>query len=263
MNSLSSLISCVCVTRKKPELLQRSIDCFLAQTYPNKELIILYEDDDVATERFIGKGFPTESGIRLFRVSAYPKMALGELRNVAIQAAMGELICQWDDDDWYHRCRLEEQYNMLFQEGRHGSILTQWLVYDGLTETSYISNVRPWEGSILCRKSVLQQKAYEDKPLGEDTATIEYLVSMDSLHLIDGMPGLYIYVYHGNNSWDYEHWKEIFQCSTALSAADSLIVSDILNGKYPIGEASLLVDLIIERSGSYNMRPAGQKVYRS
>lgn len=248
MNSQPSLISCVCVTRKKPELLKRSIECFLAQTYSEKELIILYEDDDEATESCVGKGFPPESGIRLFRVPAYPKMALGELRNVAIKIARGEYVCQWDDDDWYHVNRLEEQYNKLFSEGRHGCILTQWLVFDSVTTTAYISNVRMWEGSILCRKSVLQQKAYEDKPLGEDTATIEYLASRNSLFLLHEMPGLYIYVYHGNNSWNYEHWSKIFQCSTAMSVADSLTVAEILQGRYPMEEASFLLDILVERT---------------
>jgi len=257
MNSQSSLISCVCVTRKKPELLQRSIECFLDQTYSNKELIILYEDDDLDTGRFVAKGFQPETGIRLFRVPSYPKMTLGQLRNLAIKAARGEFICQWDDDDWYHMSRLEQQYTKLSNERRHGSILTKWMVFDCFTATAYLSNVRLWEGSILCRKSVLQQKEYEDKPLGEDTATIEYLASIDSLYLMDEMPGLYIYVYHGNNSWDFEHWSDIFRCSTALSAEDSSTVAAILNCKYPIGEASLLLDEIVQRSYAGNRILAG------
>jgi glycosyltransferase involved in cell wall biosynthesis len=219
----------------------------LAQTYPNKELIILYEDDDAATENFVGAGFPGSTGIRLFRVAAQPKIALGELRNLAIQAARGEFICQWDDDDWYHMNRLQQQYEKLFSEGRHGSILTQWLVFDSVTGTAYTSNNRLWEGSVVCRKSVLQFKAYEDKPLGEDTATIEYLASTNSLYLLNKVPGLYIYVYHGNNSWDYEHWSEIFRASTALSIQDSNIVADILKGKWPVQESSLLLDAIVRR----------------
>jgi cellulose synthase/poly-beta-1,6-N-acetylglucosamine synthase-like glycosyltransferase len=245
MHSQSSLVSCVCVTRNRPDLLKRSIECFLAQTYANRELIVLYEDDDTATEEFVGNGFSPDSGVRLIRVPAYPKMTLGELRNVAIKIARGEFVCQWDGDDWYHMNRIELQYRKLFTEGRHGSILTQWLVYDGVTETAYISNERLWEGSILCRTRVLQEKAYEDKPLGEDTATIEYLASRGSLCLLNEMPGLYIYVYHGNNSWDYEHWSAIFEASTALSATDSGIIADILNGRYSVSEGSVLLDGIL------------------
>jgi glycosyltransferase involved in cell wall biosynthesis len=248
MNSQATLISCICVTRKKPDLLKRAIGCFTSQTYSNKELIILYEDDDDDTIDFLKDGFPPESGIRLFRVPAYPKMALGELRNLAIKIAKGEYVCQWDDDDWYHMSRLEWQYHLLFREGRHGSILTQWLVFDSTTSTAYISNSRLWEGSILCRKSVLQQKAYEDKTLGEDTATIEYLSSRGSLYYLSQMAGLYIYVYHGNNSWDYGHWTKIFRCSTSLSYEDSCIVRDILAGRWPVAEGSQMLDAVMERS---------------
>jgi glycosyltransferase involved in cell wall biosynthesis len=219
----------------------------LAQTYQNKELIILYEDDDAATENFVGAGFPNDTGIRLFLVAAHPKITLGQLRNLAINAARGEFICQWDDDDWYHMNRLQQQYDKLFTEGRHGSILTQWLVFDSVTGTAYASNVRLWEGSIVCRKSVLQFKAYGDKPLGEDTDTIEYLASINSLYLMNKMPGLYIYVYHGNNSWDYEHWNEIFRASSALSIQDSKIVADILNGRWSVQESSLLLDAVVQR----------------
>ena len=247
MNSQPPLISCVCVTRRKPELLARAIECFSAQTYPNKEMIILYEDDDPATAAFVAAGFPADSGVRLFRVPAYPKIALGELRNLAVRIARGEFVCQWDDDDWYHMRRLEEQYVKLFEEGRHGSIMTQWLVFDSLTSTAYVSHVRLWEGSILCKKSILQLKAYEDKPLGEDTATIEYLARIDCLHFLAETPGLYIYVYHGSNTWNYDHWCAIFRCSTALSAADSQVISDILKGRYSVCDGSRYIDSILER----------------
>jgi glycosyltransferase involved in cell wall biosynthesis len=245
MSSREPLISCLCVTQRKPELLGRAIDCFLGQTYPNKELVILYEDDDAATEALLAGGFARESGIRVFRVPAYPKITLGELRNLAVRIARGEFICQWDDDDWYHIRRLEVQYEKLFQEGRHGSIMTQRLVFDVHTTTAYVSNERLWEGSILCKKSVLQLKAYEDKALGEDTATIEYLDHMGCLHQLHAMPWLYIYIYHGNNSGDQAHWSQIFRCSTALSPEDSKSVASILQGGMSAGKASLLLDEIL------------------
>jgi glycosyltransferase involved in cell wall biosynthesis len=248
MNNYLPLISCVCVTRKKPAFLKRAIECFLAQTYPNKELVIVYEDDDDATAEFIASGFPADTNIRLFRVPAYPKIVLGELKNLAVRIARGDFICQWDDDDWYHIRRLEEQYSRLFSAGRHGSVMLQWLVFDSVTSTAYLSHVRLWEGSILCSKNILQLKAYEDKPLGEDTATIEYLARMNCLHLLKELPGLYIYVYHGYNAWNYDHWCAIFRCSTALSREDSGVVADILNGTYSAREGSMLLDGILEQS---------------
>ena len=40
------LISCLCVTRARVALLNRAVRCFLDQSYPHIELVILFESDD-------------------------------------------------------------------------------------------------------------------------------------------------------------------------------------------------------------------------
>jgi hypothetical protein len=104
-----------------------------------------------------------------------------------------------------------------------------------------------WEGSVLCRKDTLQTKPYERKHIGEDTATIEYLVSMDYLALMSDAPGLYIYVYHGSNTWNFDHWSYIFECGRVLSPKASMDIADILEGKHSIYNGSLLLDDLLER----------------
>ena len=105
MNHEYPLISCICVTYRKPALLERAIRCFESQTYPNKELVILYEDHDEPTVTYI-TGHTFSPGIRCICTPGNPKKTLGELRNIANNAAKGEFLCQWDDDDWYHPSRL-------------------------------------------------------------------------------------------------------------------------------------------------------------
>lgn len=249
MNNRYPMISCVCVTRKKPALLKRAISCFTAQSYSPKELIIVYEDDDTDTIFFINSlKLSLRSDVRLVGVNAIPKTSLGELRNLGIGASQGDYICQWDDDDWYHSNRLMDQYNALEANDRVGAVMTQWLVFNTVDNKAYISNTRVWEGSILCRKDILQANPYVDKSIGEDTPTIEYLVSRDCLHLMSDVPTLYIYVYHGSNTWNYEHWNYIFKCSTELPYDDALVISDILNGKYTVQEGSLFLENILEDS---------------
>ncbi len=41
MKAVQPLISCICVTNKRPEMLTRAIQCFKRQTYPNKAFILL------------------------------------------------------------------------------------------------------------------------------------------------------------------------------------------------------------------------------
>jgi glycosyltransferase involved in cell wall biosynthesis len=242
------LISCICVSRKKPALLKRAITCFNAQSYPSKELIIVYEDDDPETESFIEyEQIAAQQNIGVEKVPAIPKISLGELRNIGIQKASGEFICQWDDDDWYHVDRLSSQYQLV-KDARAGSILMRWIVYNSLEKKAYVSKRRLWEGSILCSKDILQLKPYESRHMGEDTPTIDYLDSQNYLHLIEDRPDLYIYVYHGSNTWNASHWNKIFASSTPLADSDSLEISAILNGDYPNYESSGMLSRIIERA---------------
>jgi glycosyltransferase involved in cell wall biosynthesis len=250
-NSLP-LISCLCVSHKKPELLKRAITCFQAQSYPAKELVIVYEDNDPETGSFIEKEQVAASdNIQVKMVPAVPKISLGELRNIGIQTARGEFICQWDDDDWYHVDRLYSQYRSV-KETHAGSILTRWIVYNSLEKKAYVSKRRLWEGSILCSRNMLQLKPYEAKHLGEDTATIDYLNSLNYLHLIEDRPELYIYVYHGSNTWNAAHWHRIFASSTPLPESESLEITAILNGGYSNYESSGMLSSIMERVNQCN-----------
>lgn len=156
------LISCLCVTYKKPLLLKRAIACFEAQNYRNKELVILYEDHDIETIHFL-RTHALSSRVRQVCVPGTPKKTLGELRNIAIQSALGEFVCQWDDDDWYHMNRLTCQYNAIENSNAGGSLLTRWITFNGHSKNAFVSNRRHWEGSVLCRKSLIVQKAYENR----------------------------------------------------------------------------------------------------
>lgn len=246
MTNCLPVISCICVTRGKPDMLGRAIDCFNAQVYPHKELVIVYEDDDDATIAFLttDTSILQHTDIRLVCLSVNPKLPLGELRNQGIQVATGEYICQWDDDDWYHANRLQEQYRIIKESRRDGSILAQWLVFDAVSKKGFISNKRLWEGSILCKKDTLLLKPYEQKAIGEDTPTIDYLDKMNLLQSVDHLPWLYIYVYHEKNTWDRAHWNYIFQCGTALRAQDDEAIAAILEGRYSPAAASGVLDEI-------------------
>lgn len=238
------LISCICVTREKPLLLRRAIDCFLAQTYPNRELIILYEADDVATKDFIDS-MPFNPQIKIVTVARSSETRLGGLRNRAIQEAQGEYICQWDDDDWYHAGRLEYQYAVITQTGYAGCIMLKWIVFDSTTGKAYISNPRLWEGSILCKKDILLPGPYENKSIGEDTILIETLFSNKALYPIMHVPHLYIYNYHGGNTWNRAHWEFIFKSGTPLSEEINVDISRIMANACDAAEGALLLDRLL------------------
>lgn len=243
-NEVLPLISCVCVTRGKPALLRRAISCFEAQTYLQKELVIVYEEDDLPTRQFLQSN-SFHPAVKIIEISVNPARTLGMLRNIAIQSATGTYICQWDDDDWYHMYRLEYQYGLLLQSGFYGSVMTQWLIFDSTEEDAYISNKRRWEGSILCRKDILQMKQYDDTRRGEDTAVVEYLNSNKLLYEMENYVHLYIYIYHGGNTWNRAHWKNIFNHSTRLAGTQAGKIGKILKGDYSVEEGSELIDQLL------------------
>lgn len=235
------LISCLCVTRNKVELIARAITCFKSQTYQNKELVIVYEDNDPDIKNFVtGIKDPT---IKSFEISTNPKLSLGELRNLSLEFAIGEYICQWDADDWYHNRRLELQMDYCLKMHKPVCFLTYWLIFDSLTRKAYLSCKRLWEGTILCRKDRIKQEdiKYPAEPKMEDFYFVEKLLEKNHVYPVD-LPHLYIYVYHGENTWPYQHFQHNFEVGKVLSESASQIINDILEGKYSNGQASDLLD---------------------
>lgn len=210
-------------------MLQRVIDCFRDQSYVNRQLAIIYEESDELTCGFL-HGLTWEENIKLVKVPDKPvKFSLGKLRNLSLEQADGDYVCQWDDDDWYDPDRLSAQMEAIQKADRPASILSRWIVFDAIRRKAYLSNRRLWEGSILCRKELMLNKPYPEIAKGEDTEVIDYLSENDLLAIIDDQPGLYIYTYHGTNTWEPSHFEDIFSASRELSPESCAQVIDIMS----------------------------------
>ena len=87
-------IAAVCPTYKRPQLLGRAIHCFLQQTHPDRELVIL---DDAGQYR-------NQAGDRWRLVSINKRYdCFGDKRNAVIDMISPDvegIVC-WDDDDVY------------------------------------------------------------------------------------------------------------------------------------------------------------------
>jgi glycosyltransferase involved in cell wall biosynthesis len=224
-------ISCVCVTHKKPHLLKRAIKCFQEQTYQNKQLVIVYEEQDKETHKYIQEN-KFEENIKIIKISSLSdKKNLGELRNISIQESDGEYIIQWDDDDWYHKDRLIKQLTFLTENKTAGVVLANWIMYDHYDEKAYLGHNNLWEGTIMCKKDILLKVPYLDLDKGEDTFVITELNNKNHLSVIQDEPYLYIYTYHGDNTWDRDHFVSMFKDSTELSPEISEAVKNMLSEK--------------------------------
>lgn len=223
------LISCICITRKRPQLLQRAIDCFKKQHYPNKEIVILYEDDDPATEAFLAQYVvPGDPAIKQLKVKKSAGQYLGGLRNLAIQAASGAYICQWDDDDWYHPDRLRFQYSLLEQGPYAACVMGKVIIHDSVGQQAYLSCYRHWEGTVLCQKEAALRYPYVNIEKGEDTPFIDALLKDGLLLNTLQHPHYFVYTFHGANTWDYRHFSGFFPYSKALSKT----ISDVVGRLY-------------------------------
>jgi glycosyltransferase involved in cell wall biosynthesis len=236
------LVSCLCVTRNKPRQLRRAVDCFLAQRYSPKELLLVYEDDDLVTQHLAEQLVSEHEGLIFAKqVAATPKLTLGELRNIAIASAHGEYFCQWDDDDWYHQDRISRQLEAATGNHQAACLLSHWLIYDELGKQAYLSPLRLWEGSILSRKDVLTPELkYPALSKSEDSIFIGKLLQKGAIYPLVA-PVMYIYTVHQSNTWSRAHFERIFSASQKLSPTAALRVGEILAGEYSVEAASELL----------------------
>lgn len=229
------LISCICVTKNRPGRLKRAIALFDSQTYPEKELVVVCDADDVESQHIVATA-PTEAKL----VLGAPSLSLGTLRNLGISRARGEFFCQWDDDDWYHQDRLSQQLAALRENSQEACVLTNWIIFDESSSRSYFSAFRFWEGSIMCRRGIMtDQLQYPDCSLGEDTLFVGSLIERVGVYPLV-RPGLYIYSIHGTNSWSShaKHFEQIKSRSQFLGPSVSRKIEAIVTGKLTVSEGS-------------------------
>lgn len=229
MTLSTPLISCICITNNRPELLQKAINCFKSQNYINKELVVSYPKNDTSTKKVIAQ--EQNELLKILAIEREPEVSLGEARNQAIKRSNGEYVCTWDDDDWYHPSRVSYQYNSIQNkgDGYQASILTRILLFDETKKEAYYSFNYTWEGTILCRKVMLLQNQYSLIDKGEDSHVIRFLSSKKQLLLLDQAPFLYIYIHHGKNTWNYERFKFFMSKSELLKGEEKEQIINYLN----------------------------------
>lgn len=224
------LISCICITNNRPSLLKRAIYCFELQNYPNKELVISYQKKDIKSRLIIEEAKLNEA-LKILQIERSVTDSLGDARNQAVYKCTGDYVCMWDDDDWHHTSRLSYQFNSLRSISQYyqASVLSRILLYDATTKKAYCSFSYTWDGTILCRKEILLQNQYASRDRGEDTHVITFLSARKLLYKIEDVPFLYIYVYHGENTWNYAHFENFMDKSQVLDEQTTIGIRRVLN----------------------------------
>jgi UDP:flavonoid glycosyltransferase YjiC (YdhE family) len=202
------LISCLMVTRERPLLAQLAVHGFLSQSYSPRELIIIDDGPDDLLQKWLEAN--AHESIRYFRLPDEGR-SLGELRTIAINEAQGEYIAQWDDDDFSAPLRLELQMAAILLFGVSACLLMRHLLWVPAAGALAKSTYRLWEGSAVLPREKIE--LYPDQRRGEDTAVIEQVVAHNRVILLD-MPELYLYTFHGSNTFAADHWLQHLQQAT-------------------------------------------------
>ncbi|MDO8389124.1 MAG: glycosyltransferase family A protein [Actinomycetota bacterium] len=199
------LVSCVMVTRDRPELARRAVQCFLDQSWPHRELVIL--DDGDADYSPMLDSLPLQGHrVRYHRVPSHPNVLLGALRNLSLDLSDGDWCIQWDDDEWYHPDRIAIQ--MAHHRGVAGVAL-QWTLVDVQSEDRGRLTFRAdtgiaTPGTILHRRDVAR---YPNVSRGEDAAFMRDVRRAGNLQVLGReFSHLFVRRFHGANTWDEQHF---------------------------------------------------------
>ena len=228
------------VTANRANLARRAVQCYLQQTYPNKELVII--DDGQEDYAPILANVPAGE-LRYIKLDPAPGQVLGMLRNRSLEEATGDFMAQWDDDDWYHPERIERQARVLMgdtndqAEGGHAQVnhaqdnhaqdnhaqgadaccLAGSLMhvdhpeYFHLPYVGYLPHGIP--GTIMHRRN--DTIRYPSERAGEDTTYLDHWLGKRYQKLPASDAGLFIRCFHGTNTWEMNHFVRRMRNSPA------------------------------------------------
>jgi glycosyltransferase involved in cell wall biosynthesis len=201
------LVSCIMPTFNRRKFVELSLQSYADQEWSNRELVVVDDGTD-PVEDLVAK-IP---GARYMRLDK--RTSIGNKRNIACAEARGELIAHWDDDDWYARSRLTWQAAPILTgeadltglENRFVLALPSgdfWTTRRELHRRMFVGDVHG--GTIVFRRSLFTSGVrYPDASLAEDAALIREVLRRGQRVKQLENPGLFVYVRHGRNAWQFE-----------------------------------------------------------
>lgn len=199
------LVTAIMPTRNRPDLALQSVRYFLRQDYTNSELIIIESG-----EPQLASLLPDSPRIR--HICEPKTRSIGAMRNLGCQNARGELIIQWDDDDWHGTKRISRQIAPMEDGEADVTALRDVTIFDverwrfwkwsaDLHRRMLVRDVHG--GTLAFRRSIWERLArYPDRSLAEDAAFLDLAVQRGARLMPVDADGLFIYVRHGGNTWD-------------------------------------------------------------
>jgi glycosyltransferase involved in cell wall biosynthesis len=193
-------------TRDRPDLAAQAARYLLAQDYPNVELVIV--DDGPPG---LGDYLPQDPRIRHIHTGL--GRSVGAMRNHACELARGQILVQWDDDDWNGPQRLSRQAAPIV-EGRaditalRDTVMLDlpawqfWMCDPELHRRLFVRDVHG--GTLMFHRRVWERMSrYPDVSLAEDAAFLDQAVRRGCRLEAISAGGLFVYVRHEGNTWRF------------------------------------------------------------
>jgi hypothetical protein len=203
-------VTCVMPTYNRRGFVERSIRLFLAQDYPNRELVIVDDGEDDVSDLV-----PPDGAVRHVRLSR--RTTIGEKRNLVADETDGDLLVQWDDDDWYGPARLSRQVAPLVA-GRADltAIQKSWLA-DLDDRTFFRRRVLPRRvtdalalGTLALTTDLWRRsRRYPHASKLEDLTMFLRATDLGARVESVANDGIYVYVRHGANSWRFPRAPQV------------------------------------------------------
>jgi len=166
---MNPLVSCICVTANRRHMIRAALESYVSQDWQNKELIVI--DDGSPDVRDLCVDLPNA----VYICVAGPQK-IGTKRNLACEAASGEIIITFDDDDWSASNRVSDQVTRLLESGKAVSGYHSMLFWDGQRGFKYKGTPDYSLGTALCyRKEFWRKHSFikEDGRHFEDNAFVQ------------------------------------------------------------------------------------------
>jgi glycosyltransferase involved in cell wall biosynthesis len=207
VNATQPLVSCIMVTRDRPDFVLQSIRYFQRQDYPHRELIIL-DDGPVDLSARIG----TDDRIRYVKLPGLS--SIGAKRNRGCQLARGDFIAHWDDDDWYAPERLSTQLATLLSGSAEITALRAGIFFDlprwrfwqcsaALHRRLFVEDVHG--GTLVYKRMCWDEFArYPDVSLAEDAGFLRRAIQRGRRLRRLQNNAAFIYLRHSSNAWHFE-----------------------------------------------------------
>lgn len=197
------------LTYNRLEMAKAAIECFLSQTYENKELVIVNSGSELYRKNlqtFID--YQKSDKIKHVLRNKRHGETVGDLRNCSLNNATGDYLCTWDDDDLFSRQRIESQVFFLEKYNADYCMFKNFIIRLHNGDKYAVNYEKGFEPSILYKKPKF---LYPSLNKHEDSYFIAEFQKNFNEILVDNDFNDYIYCSNKDNISGEQHFLGIIK----------------------------------------------------